>query len=227
MAQNKSHGVWDASECALLLIDYQEHVLDAIFEQDRRVVELNARTLAKAAIAFRIPVILSTVGVEMGVNGPTIPSLRAALPGVMDIDRSSMNAWDDTKFVAAVKAMGRKRLVIGGIVTSVCLAYPTVDALVAGYEVSFVEDAVADCYKEWHDTAVLRLAHAGAIPRTTTATISEWFRDWKSPLADSARPLYVPYFEELAALKKAPQIRGPAGLTAANPEAKKATPQYA
>src|SRR5882672_11002378 len=60
MTQNKSRGVWDASECALLLIDYQEHVLDAIFEQDRRVVELNARTLAKAALDFKIPVILST-----------------------------------------------------------------------------------------------------------------------------------------------------------------------
>jgi nicotinamidase-related amidase len=227
MAQNKSHGVWDASECALLLIDYQEHVLDAIFEQDRRVIELNSRTLAKAALAFKIPVILSTVGVEMGVNGPTVTSLQAVLPNVKDIDRSSMNAWDDAKFVTAVKATGRKRLVMAGIVTSVCLAYPAVDALAAGYEVSFVEDAVADCYKEWHDAAVLRLAHAGALPRTTIATISEWFRDWKSPLADAARPLYVPYFDELAALKKAPQIRGPAGLTPANQQAKKAAPQYA
>jgi hypothetical protein len=158
-------------------------------------------------------VILSTVGVEMGVNGPTIPSLQAVLPKVKDIDRSSMNAWEEAKFVAAVKATRRSRLVMGGIATSVCLAYPAVDILAAGYEVSFVEDAVADCYKEWHDTAVLRLAHAGAVPRTTAATISEWFRDWKSPLADSARKLFPPYFDELAALKKAPQIRGPTGLT--------------
>src|SRR5260370_37020377 len=83
----KSRGVWDASECALLLIDYQDNVLDLVFEQDRRVVELNARTLAKAALDFKIPVILSTVGVEMGVNGPTIPSLKAVLSGVKDIDR--------------------------------------------------------------------------------------------------------------------------------------------
>ena len=65
--------------------------------------------------AFKIPVILSTVGVEMGANGPTIPSLRAVLPNVQDIDRSTMNAWDDSKFVAAVKATGRKRLVMCGI----------------------------------------------------------------------------------------------------------------
>ena len=102
-----------------------------------------------------------------------------------------MNAWEDAKFVAAVKATGRRRLVMAGIVTSVCLAYPVVDALAAGYEVSFVEDAVGDVYKEWHENAVLRLAQAGAIPRTTAATITEWFRDWKSPFADHARKLIV------------------------------------
>jgi len=92
MRENKSRGVWDVSECALLLIDYQEHVMNVIFEQDRRLIELNVCTLAKMAVAFKIPVILSTVGVEMGVNRPTIDPLRAALPGVKDIDRSSMDA---------------------------------------------------------------------------------------------------------------------------------------
>lgn len=107
----KSRGIWDASECALLLIDYQDHVMDVIFEQDRRVIELNVCTLAKIALDFKIPVILSTVGVEMGVNTPTISSLRAVLQNVEEIDRSSMNSWDDAKFLAAVKATGRKRLV--------------------------------------------------------------------------------------------------------------------
>src|SRR5258707_1062036 len=171
----RARGVWGASECALLLIDYQENVLDLVFEQDRRVVELNARTLATAARAFNIPVVLSTVGVEMGVNGPTIASLKAALPNVKDIDRSSMNAWEDRAFLDAVKATGRKRLVMGGIVTSVCLAYPAVDALADGYEVMFIEDASADQYLESHDTAVLRLAHAGAVPNNTNAMIAEWF----------------------------------------------------
>src|SRR2546422_8926434 len=89
------------SECALIFIDYQDHVLDVIFAQDRRVIELNVLTLAKMALAFEIPVILSRVGVEMGANGPTIDSLRAVLPNVQDIDRSTMNAWDDPRFVAA------------------------------------------------------------------------------------------------------------------------------
>ena len=109
MPNAKSLRVWDASECALLLIDYQDYVLDIIFAQDRRVIELNVRTLAKMARAFKVPVILSTVGVEMGVGGPTIASLRAALPNVPELDRMSMNAWADPKFVAAVKAIGARR----------------------------------------------------------------------------------------------------------------------
>lgn len=124
MTQNTKRGVWKAADCALVLSDYQEHILDTVWQQDRRVIELNICTLAKMAVAFKIPVILSTVGVEMGSNGPTIASLRAAVPGVRDIDRSSMNAWDDSKFVAAVKATGRKKLVMGAIATSVCLAFP-------------------------------------------------------------------------------------------------------
>src|SRR6266446_3988266 len=215
----KTH-LWDASECALVLIDYQDSVLGIVFEQDRRVIALNARTLAKATLAFKIPVILSTVGVEMGVNGSTIPSLRTALPNVKEIDRSNMNAWEDAKFVAAVKATGHKRLVMGGIVTSVCLAFAASDALADGHEVSFVVDAVGDTYKECHDAAVLRLTHAGAVPRTTSSMIAEWYHDWKSPLADSVRKIYPPYYEEPAGLERAPQYRTPAGLTGGEPRAK-------
>src|SRR5260221_12449774 len=87
----RPRGTWDASECALLLIDYQENVLDLVFEQDRRVVELNARTLATAARAFNIPAALSTVPVGRGVNKPTIASLKAARRGVRDIDRCATN----------------------------------------------------------------------------------------------------------------------------------------
>ena len=211
-ANGKSGGVWDSKECAVLLMDYQDNILGMVFEQDRRVVELNARTLAAAALNLNIPVVLSTVGVGMELNGPTVPSLQGALPNVKAIDRTTTNAWEEPAFLAAVKATGRKRLVMGGIVTSVCLTYPVVSALADGYEVSFIEDAVADMYKEMHDTAVLRLAHAGAVPNTTKAMITEWFRDLKSPLAGSVRDVYVPYFEELAPLKRAPKYQDPRGL---------------
>lgn len=213
MPEAKSMRVWDASECVLMFIDYQDHVMDLIFAQDRRIIELNIRTLAKMAVAFKIPVILSTVGVEMGVNGPTVESLRSVLPHVQDIDRSSMNAWGDAKFVAAVKATGRKRLVMCGISTSACLTYPVVSALADGYEVTFIEDAVGDTSKQQHDTAVLRLAHAGAIPNTTVGMIAEWFLDWKLPVANEWRKVAVPYYDEIAALQRAPEFQTPHGFT--------------
>jgi len=195
-----------------MFIDYQDHVMDLIFAQDRRIIELNIRTLAKMAVAFKIPVILSTVGVEMGVNGPTVESLRAVLPHVQDIDRSSMNAWGDAKFVAAVKATGRKRLVMCGISTSAYLTYPVVSALADGYEVTFIEDAVGDSSKQQHDTAVLRLAHAGAVPNTTVGMIAEWFLDWKLPIADEWRKVAVPYYNEIAPLQRSPQYQTPQGM---------------
>ena len=213
MPGEKSLRVWDASECVLMFIDYQDHVMDLIFAQDRRIIELNTRTLAKMAVAFKIPVILSTVGVEMGVNGPTVESLRAVLPDVQDIDRSSMNAWADSKFVAAVKATSRKRLVMCGISTSACLTYPVVSALADGYEVTFIEDAVGDTSKQQHDTAVLRLAHAGAVPNTTVGMIAEWFLDWKLPVANEWRKVAVPYYDEIAALQRSPEYQTPHGFT--------------
>jgi nicotinamidase-related amidase len=215
MPEAKSLRVWDASECVLMFIDYQDHVMDLIFAQDRRILELNVRTLAKMAVAFKVPVILSTVGVEMGVNGPTIASLRAVLPNVQDIDRTSMNAWADAKFVAAVKGTGRKRLVMCGISTSACLTYPVVSALADGYEVAFIEDAVGDTSKQQHDTAVLRLAHAGAIPNTTVGMIAEWFLDWKLPVASEWRKVAPQYYDEIAPLLASPEFQKPHGVTAA------------
>jgi nicotinamidase-related amidase len=213
MIQNQSRGVWNASECALILSDYQDHIFDTVWQQDRRVIELNVCTLAKMAVAFKIPVILSTVGVESGANGPTIASLQDAVPGVKDIDRSSMNAWDDPKFVAAVKATGRKKLVMGAIATSVCLAFPTIDALADGYEVAFPVDAVGDHYLEQHDAAILRLGLAGAVVTSTVAMIAEWFRDWGSPMADEWKKVLVPYYDQMAELKNSPKIQKPRGMT--------------
>jgi nicotinamidase-related amidase len=215
MPEAKSLRVWDASECVLMFIDYQDHVMDLIFAQDRRIVELNVRTLAKMALAFKIPVILSTVGVEMGANGPTIASLRAVLPNIPDIDRSSMNAWADDKFVAAVKATGRKRLIMCGISTSACLTYPAVSALADGYEVAFIEDAVGDSSKQQHDIAVLRLVHAGAIANTTVGMIAEWFLDWKLPVANEWRKVAPQYYNEIAPLQASPEFQKPHGMMAA------------
>jgi nicotinamidase-related amidase len=198
-------GTWDAADCALLLMDYQDNVLGTIFEQDRRVIELNVSTLATYAQMLTVPVVLSTVAVKMGVNGPTIESLQSALPDVGAIDRTERNAWRDPVFLGAVKATGRKRLVMCGISTSVCLQYPAVSALADGYEVSFIEDAVGDSTQELHDVAVMRLAQAGAVPNTTQAMMAEWDSDWASPLAGAAKDLWIDYREKWTALLRDPQ----------------------
>lgn len=200
MNNGKSSGVWDSKECALILIDFQPGVMSFIRSSDPKAVDLNARYLTKAALAFDIPIILSTVGVQMGVNGPTIESLRNEIPNVSEIDRSSMDSWADRGFVEAVKNTGRKRLVMAGILTEVCLAYPVVGALKDGYEVSFVADASGGSTRETHDIAVQRMIQAGAVPNTTIAMITEWFRDWAGELAPAAREILPPLLKETAIL---------------------------
>src|SRR5712664_298104 len=193
---SRSSGIWDSKECTLLLIDYQPGVMSYIRSHDPKLVELNARYLAKAALAFDIPIILSTVAVQMGANQPTIATLRDEVPKVPEIDRTSMDAWADRGFVDAVKKTGRKRLVVGGVVTEVCVAYPTVEALKAGFDVCVVTDACGGETRESHDLAVLRMIQAGAVPNTSAAMITEWFRDWAGPLAPAARQVIVPFLNE-------------------------------
>ena len=119
---NNDLGVWTYDDCALVLIDYQNEMFEVIrSETDADLVELNVRLLAKTAKAFDVPIVLSTVGVGYGFNGPTLPSILSELDGIEPIDRSSMNAFEDDAFRAAVEATGRKRLIIAGLHTEICL----------------------------------------------------------------------------------------------------------
>lgn len=196
-------GVWTSEQVALVLIDYQKEMFENIrSETTPDQVELNVRLLMKAAKAFDIPVVLSTVGVEMGVNGPTRKSIQDELPGVEVIDRTSMDAWEDAPFRAAVEKTGRKRLIFGALYTEICLAFPVVDAMRDGYEAMFVVDAVGGMSQLAHRTAIERLTAAGAIPNTSLALVTELFRDWKSPVADKAREIvkwYLPEAQKLSA----------------------------
>ena len=151
----------------------------------------------KAARAFDVPIVLSTVGVKLGVNSPTFRSIAEELPGINEIDRSTMNAWEDPAFRSAVEKTGRKRLVFGALWTEICLVYPAISALEDGYEAMFVADAVGGTSQVAHDTGILRLVQAGAIPNTTRATIDEWFRDWSTPQAQKYRDISAWYRSEL------------------------------
>jgi nicotinamidase-related amidase len=188
-------GVWTADDCALLLIDYQNEMFEVIrSETSAGLAELNVRLLAKTAKAFGMPIVLSTVGVGYGFNGPTLPSILAELDGIEPIDRASMNAFEDQAFRAAVEATGRKRLIIGGLHTEICLTFATVNALKDGYDVLYVTDAVGGRSQIAHRTGIERLAHAGAVPTTALAVVTELFRDWGGPLREPALDIIYWYF---------------------------------
>jgi nicotinamidase-related amidase len=195
---NRELGVWTHEDCALVLIDYQKEMFETIRSETRAdLAELNVRLLARTAKAFTMPVVLSTVGVAYKINSPTQPAIVAELPGLDPIDRTSMNAFEDRPFREAVAATGRKRLIVGGLHTEICLAFAVVQALKDGYEVMFVTDAVGGRSQTAHRTAIERMAHAGAVPNTALAVVTELFRDWASPLAGKAREVITWYFAEV------------------------------
>ena len=198
---NRDLGVWTYENSALVLIDYQNEMFESIrSETGAELADLNVRLLARAAKAFNMPVVLSTVGVKYGINGPTHASILSDLPGVEPIDRTSMNAFEDRAFSDAVKKTGRKRLIVGGLHTEICLTFAVVQALKDGYEGMFVADAVGGRSQSAHRTAIERMAHAGAVPSTALAVVTELFRDWASPLADKAREVIYWYFAEVVRL---------------------------
>jgi nicotinamidase-related amidase len=201
---NKELGVWTYQDCALVLIDYQKEMFEVIrSETDADLVELNVRLLAKTAKALDVPIVLSTVGVAFGLNGPTLPSILSELDGIEPIDRSSMNAFEDEAVREAVKATGRRRLIIGGLHTEICLTFATVQALKDGYDVMFVTDAVGGRSQIAHRTGIERLAHAGAVSTTALAVNTELFRDWATPPAGPALEVIHWYFTEVPKLTAA------------------------
>ena len=170
-------------------------------ETSANLADLHVRLLARIAKALDMPIVLSTVGVKLGFNSPTQPSILSDLPGVEPIDRTSMNAFEDRAFSDAVKKTGRKRLIVGGLHTEICLTFAVVQALKDGYESMYVVDAVGGRSQAAHRTAVERMAHAGAVPNTALAVVTELFRDWASPVARKAQGVIYWYFGEVTKLK--------------------------
>src|SRR5579863_48967 len=158
---NRELGVWTYENSALVLIDYQKEMFETIrSETSAELADLNVRLLAKTAKAFNVPLVLSTVGVKYGLNGPTLASILSELPGVEAIDRTSMNAFEDRAFSEAVKKTGRKRLIIGGLHSEICLTFAVIQALKDGYDVMFVADAVGGRSQVAHRTALERLSRS-------------------------------------------------------------------
>lgn len=160
----------------VVFIDHQPQMAFGVTSIDRQLLRSNVIALARSAKLFKVPTIVTAVE-STSFSGYVWPELLHVLPG-KPIERSSMNSWDDKAFVEAVKATGRKKLVIAALWTEVCLAMPALQALDAGYEVYMVTDASGGTSKEAHDMAVLRLVQAGVVPVTWQQVLLEYQRDW-------------------------------------------------
>jgi nicotinamidase-related amidase len=164
--------------CALIVIDYQPVQVGSIASMDRRDLVLNIVAVARTAKLYGVPVVLSTVNVKTGANQPTIHQLADVLEGIEAIDRTTINAWEDVEFVDAVKATGRKKLLMTALWTEACLTFPTLDALREGYEVYPIADAVGGTSLEAHRAALERVVQAGAQPTSWVQLLCELQRDW-------------------------------------------------
>ncbi|MGW8375370.1 hydrolase [Streptomyces sp. ODS28] len=180
--------------CAVVLIDYQEGQYATVGSTSREEIDLGAVTLAKLAHAYEVPTVLSTVAVGMGVNQGTVTTLTKELPGVPEIDRTGVNSWEDADFRAAIEATGRRKIVMAGLWTEVCLAFPTLDMLREGYEVYPVIDAVGGVSPVTHASAIERMTQAGAQPITSLAFGCELMRNWARADADLYRAIINDYF---------------------------------
>ena len=163
--------------CALLLIDYQPQMAFATHSIDSQLLVNNAVALAKTARVFGIPTILTTADKDT-FSGPTFAQLREALGDPEPIDRTTMNAWEDERFRAAVERTGRRKLLMAGLWTEVCIVMPALRALEAGYEVYVVADACGGTSVTAHEMAMERMLQAGSVPVTWLQVLLELQRDW-------------------------------------------------
>ena len=164
---------------AFVIIDYQPVQVNSIASMDRQLLINNIVGASKAAVAYGLPIVHSTVNVKTGLNKPPIPQLRKVLDKFPTYDRTSINSWEDVDFVKAVKATGRKKLIMTALWTEACLTFPALDAIREGYEVYVVVDAVGGTSVAAHEAALRRIEQAGGKPISWTQLLCELQRDWQ------------------------------------------------
>jgi nicotinamidase-related amidase len=162
---------------ALVVIDYQPSQVQTVRSMDRELLVDNIISVARLARTFDLPVVLSTINVANGQK-PTIPELKAVLPDSTEIDRTQINSWENVDFRRAVETAGRKKLIMTAPWTEVCLAFPALDAIRAGFEVYPVVDAVGGTSVEAHHAGLKRIVQAGAQPISWVSLACELQRDW-------------------------------------------------
>jgi nicotinamidase-related amidase len=184
---------------AVLLVDHQAGLLSLVQDYSPDEFKNNVLALADIAKLYKLPTILTT-SFEAGPNGPIMPELKAMFPTAPFIPRpGQINAWDNEDFVKAVRQTGRKQLLIAGVVTDVCVAFPALSALKEGYQVFAVTDASGTFNKSVRDAALMRMAQAGVVMTNWFAVACELQRDWRNNMEGLATLLanHLPAYQNL------------------------------
>ncbi len=191
---NGAKPVIDPNNVAMLLIDHQSGLFQTVHDMPFTTLRRLAGALAKIASLAKIPVI-TTASVPQGPNGPLIPEIHANAPHAVYVARKGeINAWDNPDFVKAVKATGKKQLIIAGTITSVCMAFPAIAAAADGYQVFAVIDASGTYSKMAEEITLARVMQAGVVPIDVAAVASELQKTWNREDAAEWAQAYTQVF---------------------------------
>ena len=184
--------LYTPQDSAIVFIDYQPQMTFGVASIDRATLMNNVTLMAKVAKEFKVPAVLTAVETE-SFSGYVWPQLLDVFPGQPVVERSSMNSWDDAGFRKAIEATGRRNILLTGLWTEVCVTWPALSMLDAGYTIYVVEDCCGATSAAAQDAALSRMVQAGAIRLTTIAALLEWQRDWArkehySALMDILKP---------------------------------------
>ncbi|WP_110975296.1 hydrolase [Acinetobacter sp. WCHAc060042] len=197
---NGQRPVIDPTDSAMLLIDHQSGLFQTVGDMPMPELRQRAAALAKIASLANIPVI-TTASVPQGPNGPLIPEIHQNAPHAQYVARKGeINAWDNPDFVDAVKATGKKTLIIAGTITSVCMAFPAISAVAEGYKVFAVIDASGTYTKMAEEITLARVVQAGVVPMDTAAVASEIQKTWNREDAQEWAQVYTQIFPAYALL---------------------------
>ncbi|RGD93581.1 MULTISPECIES: hydrolase [unclassified Acinetobacter] len=197
---NDQRPVIDPTDSAMLLIDHQSGLFQTVGDMPMPELRQRAAALAKIASLANIPVI-TTASVPQGPNGPLIPEIHQNAPHAQYVARKGeINAWDNPDFVDAVKATGKKTLIIAGTITSVCMAFPAISAVAEGYKVFAVIDASGTYTKMAEEITLARVVQAGVVPMDTAAVASEIQKTWNREDAQEWAQVYTQIFPAYALL---------------------------
>src|SRR5271165_4935228 len=176
---NQYQKLYTPADSAIVFIDFQPQMLFGVANADRATLINNVTLIAKVAKEFKVPAVITAVETE-SFSGYVWPQLLDVFPGQPVVERTSMNSWDSMEFRKAIEATGRKNIIMTGLWTEVCITWPTIEMLGAGYNLYVVEDCCRATSPAAQEAALSRMVQAGAVRLTTIAALLEWQRDWKN-----------------------------------------------